>query len=118
VWQLDESTPMIRPPAPARYYASQVFIGHSYTVVVRGTRRAMSAHVNASYGLYGLSLGALQQAKDLTVTFAGHGLESTAIDTFLVPTEQTAGSFRPTLGHQADAIIVEYRQIPSVPVSR
>jgi hypothetical protein len=115
VWQLNETSPMIRPPAPARYYADQVFYGHSYSLVIRGESQQVSEAIGASWGPFGGSLGEWQKHYHVIATAAGHGLIPNGPDSIFAPPERTSAYYRAAPDHQADAIIVHYREIPPVP---
>jgi hypothetical protein len=115
--QLDESTPMSPPPTAARYYASQVFFGHSYTLVIRGEQSRVNSAIGAGFGSFGGSVTAMEQRYQVIARSAGHGLTPVTDKALFAPPELIASNYRVDPGHQPDAIIVHYRVIPQPPSS-
>jgi hypothetical protein len=114
VWQLNDTTPMVRPPPQARYYADQVFYGHSYSLVIRGESQQVSEAIGASWGPFGGSVSGWQKQYHVVATAAGHGLKPNNPESIFAAPEQTSAYYKAVPDHQADAIIVHYREIPPV----
>lgn len=111
---INDATPMtpLPPDSPARYYAVQVFYGHSFWRAFQGDNRSLKAALDVPLGQYGTLSPAYENTlRSMTVKWGGRGVRALDGTALFVPPEQLATHY--TTADVEEPIVVEYREIPS-----
>src|ERR1700735_1168083 len=103
---------MAEAPRDAVYYASTIYLGHSYTARVESGATALSEELGAEFRGYGGSIKAFTESHNLQASFVARGLRpKIEASTFVVRSEQDILANYLVFG-PAVPIAVEYRKIP------
>lgn len=112
VCQIPLGASMSQAPVGATYFASKVFFGHSYTIILRGNSRAFNAGVGAEFKIFGGSANAFASRHHLQVFGSGRGLQPVGDAALFADPRDIAQNYR-AIKAEPDAVVVEYTQIPN-----
>jgi hypothetical protein len=116
VCQIPFGASMRSAPLGATYYASRVFLGHSYTVVVHGDSTSFNVGVGAEFKVFGGSASTFASRYNLQKSGSGRGLQPLSPAALFADPRNVAQNYGATKA-EPDAVVVEYTQVPNTVVN-
>src|SRR5262249_47509752 len=98
-------------PSDARYYAAQVFYGHSFWRMFHGSRQRIEAAIGLALGPYAnVSAEHAAATAELVTASGGRGIRAVPGTALFIAPEQLSTY---TQADTDEPILIEYREIPS-----
>lgn len=108
---LDDTTRMRKAPDDAFYYASKVYYGHSYELVLHGSSSSIYAALDAQLLVVSAGLEAETERTNSEFSVVGRGLVPKSGDAIFLRTDDEIREKYSTEG-PAVPILIEYKRIP------